>query len=229
MKLQAGEVNVSAATTNCSSDGGTDAKVQVDLSDRVIRCNCSVPRPRAAISGSVHLLPNSIDFDSVFSNPDSLSKNDIVFYTVIGEWALYILMIIIFNVDFQQLREKMSGGSPTVKRKRQLPQLSVLPPDRMPAPYLYQITVTTGSMFAAGSSARIGFQVFGSMCKSAVKSINPGGESLLRGGSYDIIMPMKTSLGHLELLHIWHDNTGVDEASWFLRDIIVKDLQTDEM
>ncbi|KAI8514468.1 hypothetical protein Bbelb_070590 [Branchiostoma belcheri] len=110
-----------------------------------------------------------------------------------------------------------------------LPLLSVLPPDRMPAPYLYQITVTTGSMFGAGTSARIGFQLFGSKNKTAVKMLNPGGESLLRGGIHDVIMPLKTSLGHLELLHIWHDNTGVDEASWFLRDIMVKDLQTEDV
>ncbi|XP_078686948.1 polycystin-1-like protein 2 [Branchiostoma floridae x Branchiostoma belcheri] len=99
----------------------------------------------------------------------------------------------------------------------------------MPAPYLYQITVTTGSMFGAGTSARIGFQLFGSKNKTAVKMLNPGGESLLRGGIHDVIMPLKTSLGHLELLHIWHDNTGVDEASWFLRDIMVKDLQTEDV
>ncbi|XP_035662444.1 polycystic kidney disease protein 1-like 2 [Branchiostoma floridae] len=99
----------------------------------------------------------------------------------------------------------------------------------MPAPYLYQITVTTGSMLGAGTSARIGLQVFGSKSKTTIKMINSDGESLPRGGTHDVIMPLKTSLGHLELLHIWHDNTGVDETSWFLRDIIIKDLQTKEV
>ncbi|CAH1250452.1 PKDREJ [Branchiostoma lanceolatum] len=124
--------------------------------------------------------------------------------------------------------EQKTENSANPSGKKQLPLLSVLPPDRMPAPYLYQITVTTGSMLGAGTSARIGFQVFGSRNKTTVRMMNPGGESLLRGGTYDVIMPLRTSLGHLELLHIWHDNTGVDEASWFLRDIIVKDLQTQD-
>ncbi|XP_019615701.1 PREDICTED: uncharacterized protein LOC109463369 [Branchiostoma belcheri] len=201
--------------------------VSLDLSESVIRCNCSFPRPRGAIAGSVHLLPNTIEFDNVFGDPESLSKSNIVFYIVISEWALYLLLIIIFNVDFQRLSEKMGGA--TLNRRKQLPLLSVLPPDRMPAPYLYQVTVTTGSNFGAGTSARIGFKIFGSNSKTAVKVVNPRGESLLRGGIYDLIMPQKTSLGHLELLHIWHDNTGVDEASWFLKDIIVKDLQTHEI
>ncbi|XP_078664092.1 uncharacterized protein LOC144907159 [Branchiostoma floridae x Branchiostoma belcheri] len=123
--------------------------------------------------------------------------------------------------------EKMGGA--TLNRRKKLPLLSVLPPDRMPAPYLYQVTVTTGSNFGAGTSARIGFKIFGANNKTAVKVVNPGGECLLRGGIYDLIMPQKTSLGHPELLHIWHDNTGMDEASWFLKDIIVKDLQTHEI
>ncbi|XP_066301150.1 polycystin-1-like protein 2 [Branchiostoma lanceolatum] len=135
--------------------------------------------------------------------------------------------MIMFNLDFKRLRKTDKSATPV--SKKQLPLLSVLPPDRMPAPYLYQITVTTGSMFAAGTSARIGFQVFGSESKTTVKMMNPSGESLVRGGIHDVIMPLKTSLGHLELLHIWHDNAGADKASWFLRDITVRDLQTDEI
>ena len=35
------------------------------------------------------------------------------------------------------------------------------------------------------------------------------------------------SLGPLNYLHIWHDNTGQKgSASWFLKYIIVRDLQT---
>lgn len=35
------------------------------------------------------------------------------------------------------------------------------------------------------------------------------------------------SLGPLNYLHIWHDNSGPDaNASWFLKYIIVRDLQT---
>ncbi|XP_066265959.1 polycystin-1-like protein 2 [Branchiostoma lanceolatum] len=228
------DYELKASTVSCLSWeytsekwGSDDCGVLMDLSNSAIRCNCSFPRPKAVIGGSVHFPPNSIDFDTIFGNPNILSENNIVFYVVVFEWALYLLLLIILNVDFQRLRDK-SGGSTDPNRKKQLEQLSILPPDRMPAPHLYQITVNTGSMFGAGTSARIGLQVFGSKCKTAVKTLNPGGESLLRGGSYDFVMPMKEPLGHLELLHIWHDNAGGgDTASWFLRDIIVKDMQTD--
>ncbi|XP_019639145.1 PREDICTED: polycystic kidney disease protein 1-like 2 [Branchiostoma belcheri] len=225
-----------AATVSCLSWDHTlekwqdaDCEVHVDIPDSSLTCSCNVPTPKAAIAigGSVHFLPNSIDLDSIFKDPDILNDNKLVFCTIIIVWALYFVLMIIFNVDFQRLRTKVNPANPGSTKL--LPLLSVLPPDRMPAPYLYQITVSTGSMFGAGTSARIGFQIFGSKSKTAVKMLNPGGESLLRGGIYDVIMPLKTSLGHLELLQIWHDNTGVDEASWFLRHIIVKDLQTEEV
>ncbi|KAI8507112.1 hypothetical protein Bbelb_155510 [Branchiostoma belcheri] len=155
--------------------GNTECGVLLDLSSSAIKCNCSFSRPKAVIGGSVHFPPNSIDFDNVFGNPDGLTSN-IVFYAVIGEWAVYLLLMIILNVDFQRLRDKMGYVPTAANRKERLAQLSILPPDRMPAPYLYQITVNTGSMFGAGTSARIGLQVFGSMGKTAVKTLNPRGE-----------------------------------------------------
>ncbi len=37
------------------------------------------------------------------------------------------------------------------------------------------------------------------------------------------------SLGLLNYIHIWHDNTGSgDSASWFLKYLIIRDLQTME-
>jgi len=36
-------------------------------------------------------------------------------------------------------------------------------------------------------------------------------------------------LGLLDYIHIWHDNSGEDStASWFLKYIIIRDLQTME-
>ncbi|KAI8507142.1 hypothetical protein Bbelb_155810 [Branchiostoma belcheri] len=183
-----------------------DRKVHVDTSASTIKCSCNIPKQKAVIVGSSQFLPNSIDFDNIFKDPDILKDNNIVFYT-------------------GKVTETAGTGN-----KKPLPLLSVLPPDRMPAPYLYQITVNTGLMFGAGTSARIGFKVFGSKSKTAVKIINPSGEVLLRGGTCEFIMPLKASLGDLERLHIWHDNSGGgDDASWFLKDLIIKDLQTENM
>ena len=50
-----------------------------------------------------------------------------------------------------------------------------------------------------------------------------------RGGIDSFVMTSRRSLGALQYLRIWHDNTGVgDYASWFLGAVIVRDLQTGE-
>jgi len=44
-------------------------------------------------------------------------------------------------------------------------------------------------------------------------------------------MSVPTSLGNLEYIRVWHDCAGEDSnaASWFLDDVVVQDLQTEEM
>ena len=50
-----------------------------------------------------------------------------------------------------------------------------------------------------------------------------------RGGIDSFVMTTRKSLGSLQYLRIWHDNTGIgDFASWFLGAIIIRDLQTGE-
>lgn len=53
---------------------------------------------------------------------------------------------------------------------------------------------------------------------------------VLKSSSIDsFLIGVKSSLGYLNHLTIWHDNSGTDEnASWFLKYIIVYDLQTKE-
>eukprot|EP00058_Branchiostoma_floridae_P005847 XP_002591335.1 hypothetical protein BRAFLDRAFT_76809 [Branchiostoma floridae] len=98
----------------------------------------------------------------------------------------------------------------------------------MPAPHVYQLTVTTGSMFGAGTTSRVAFQLEGSEGKTAVKMLNPGGEALIRGSTLHFVLPVRESLGEVMLLHIWHDNSGEgDTSSWFLGSFVVRDVEKD--
>ncbi|XP_078685541.1 uncharacterized protein LOC144918552 [Branchiostoma floridae x Branchiostoma belcheri] len=100
-----------ATTVTCLSWDDTlekwqdaDCVVHVDISDSTFTCNCNVPTLKAVIGGSVHFLPNSIDLDNFFKDRDILNENRLVFCTVVTEWALYFVLMIILNVDFQRLR-----------------------------------------------------------------------------------------------------------------------------
>ena len=64
-----------------------------------------------------------------------------------------------------------------------------------------------------------------------IRNLNEENENLvLKTSSIDsFLMSVKKPLGQLNYLKIWHDNSGKgDMASWFLKHIIVRDLQTKE-
>ena len=60
--------------------------------------------------------------------------------------------------------------------------------------------------------------------------MNEDNTNVLKRASVDsFIMSVKNPLGSLNYMKIWHDNSGKgDYASWFLKYIIVHDLQTRE-
>ncbi|XP_035662471.1 uncharacterized protein LOC118406516 [Branchiostoma floridae] len=84
--------------------------VGVDPFDSTFRCNCDVPKPKAVIGGSLHALPNTIELEDIFKDPSILNDNNLVYYTVICEWALYLVLMIILNVDFQRFRVSTSSS-----------------------------------------------------------------------------------------------------------------------
>ncbi|CAH1249640.1 PKD1L3 [Branchiostoma lanceolatum] len=198
--------------------GGCRATVR--LNDDVISCTCDMVESRIAVGTSTLPVPNSIDFMNAFQNFLNLSDNAVVFSIVVAEFALYIILMVLLRANFKRKWEKLLT----------LPKVSLIPPDRMPAPHVYQLTVTTGSMFGAGTTSRIGLQLYGSKGATPIKMLNPGGEALVRGSTLHIVMPVRESLGDVTSLHIWHDNSGEgDTSSWFLRTLLVRDVETDAM
>ncbi|XP_019630262.1 PREDICTED: uncharacterized protein LOC109474407 [Branchiostoma belcheri] len=161
-------------------------------------------------------VPNAINFMNAFKNFRNVSDNAVVFSIVVSEFILYVVLMVLLCVDFGRNERTM------------LSEVSLIPPDRMPAPHVYQLTVTTGSMLGAGTTSRVAFQLFGSEGTTSVKMLNPRGEALVRGSTLHFIMPVRESLGEVMLLHIWHDNSGEgDRSSWFLRKVFVRDIETD--
>ncbi|KAI8506533.1 hypothetical protein Bbelb_159600 [Branchiostoma belcheri] len=183
-----------------------DCNATINLENGAINCRCHMSEWKVSVGTMTLPVPNSINFINAFQNFLHLSDNSVVFSIVVSETILYLLLMVLLCVDFQRLR----------KAPKPLSKVSLIPPDRMPAPHVYQLTVTTGSMFGAGTTSRIGLQLFGSEATSPVKMLNPGGEVV------------RESLGELMLLHIWHDNSGEgDTASWFLGSFVVRDVEKD--
>ena len=89
--------------------------------------------------------------------------------------------------------------------------------------------MATGVWKNSGTDARIVITIHGNEAQSEPLMLHKNtidSRTLLARGNEDtfrIHLPM--SLGEIEYIHIWHDNSGKD-PSWFLSHAIVMDLQT---
>ncbi|CAF1309622.1 unnamed protein product [Rotaria magnacalcarata] len=161
------------------------------------------------------VLPAPVNWNYVFANAGFV-RNKTVYITLICALALYILLIIFARY----------------KDKKDLERLGVtpLPDNHKFDQYFYQILVFTGHRRNAGTKSRVHFIVAGEDDETQIRTFaDPQRRILQRGGIDAFIMAVPKSLGSLSYTHIWHDNTGEGEsASWFLKYIIVRDLQTTE-
>ena len=83
----------------------------------------------------------------------------------------------------------------------------------------------TGSQSEATCKSRIQFILTGDNDESDIRSLPR--MTFERGGIDSFVMTTAKSLGDLQYLRIWHDNTGIGSyASWFLGAVIVRDMQT---
>ncbi|XP_019631251.1 PREDICTED: LOW QUALITY PROTEIN: uncharacterized protein LOC109475159 [Branchiostoma belcheri] len=204
--------------------GLEQCNAKLDIENNIFHCECRTVGSSIAVGTMTLPTPNSIDFLTAFKNFSNLRDNAVVLSIVVSEYILYIINMVLLCANFSRLWGKRSQD----QRKKTLPKVSLIPPDRMPAPHLYQLTVTTGSMFGAGTTSRVAFQLFGSEGTTPIKMLNPGGEALVRGSTLHFIMPVRESLGEVTLLRIWHDNSGEgDTSAWFLGNFLVRDVKKD--
>ena len=161
------------------------------------------------------VLPAPINWNYVFANAD-FNRNKTIYITLIIVCILYVLLAIFARYKDKKDLEKL-GVTP-------------LPDNHRSDKYFYEILVLTGHRKDAGTNSKVHFILAGDDGETQVRTLaDPKRKILQRGGIDAFIMTMPKSLGLLNYIHIWHDNTGSGaSASWFLKYIIVRDLQTME-
>ena len=166
-------------------------------------------------AGGLQVFPPAINLNFVFANADFV-QNKTIYLTVIFVTLSYIILIIYARRHDRKDVEKL-GVSP-------------LPDNRREDHYYYQIIVFTGQRKDSGTESNVHFVVGGEKDQTSVRTFaDPHRKIFQRGGINAFIMAVPKSLGLLNYLHIWHDNSGKDSSgSWFLKYIIIRDLQTIE-
>ena len=166
-------------------------------------------------AGGFIVLPNPINWSYVFANMDFM-KNKTIYLTLITVSTIYIILMIFARY----------------KDKKDVEKLIVTPlaDNRSSDRYYYQILVFTGHRQGSGTKSRVQFILSGDDNQTQVRTFsNPHRSIFERRGIDAFIMSVPKSLGPLNYLRIWHDNSGEGSSgSWFLKYIIVRDLQTME-
>ncbi|RNA30185.1 polycystic kidney disease 1-like 2, partial [Brachionus plicatilis] len=166
-------------------------------------------------AGGFIVLPPAINFEKVFANA-SFADNPTIYITVIVISSLFIaLMIIARYMDIQD--SKKLG-------------LNLLPDNNPYHDYCYEIMVFTGSRREAGTDSQVRFILSGEDLDTGVRVLSDPRRKVFRRSAIDsFIMAVEQPLGALNYLRIWHDNSGDgDYASWYLKFVIIRDLQTKE-
>ncbi|CAF0990631.1 unnamed protein product [Adineta steineri] len=166
-----------------------------------------------SFAGGFIVLPAPINWSYVFANADFM-KNKTVYLTMIFTSISYIILMIYARFKDKKDFEKL-GVTPLADNNKS---------DH----YYYQILVFTGQRTNAGTDSKVYFVLSGDNDQTQIRLFSdPHRKIFQRGGINSFIIAVPKSLGLLDYIRIWHDNSGESSsASWYLKYIIVRDLQT---
>ena len=166
-------------------------------------------------AGGFAVVVPSINFDDAFANASFLD-NPVIYSTIMAITALYIILSIISR--FKDVRDK--------KRFNIVP----LEDNKAEDSYFYELIILTGSRADSGTDSTVRIIITGEENESEIRVLNSCKKySFKRGGVDSFVVAVNKPLGPLSYVRIWHDNSGFKEkASWFLKNILIHDLQTRE-
>ena len=164
-------------------------------------------------AGGFIVLPEPINWNYVFVHADFV-RNRTIYLTLICISIIYILLMIYARYKDKKDLEKLG--------------ITFLEDNHQSDKYYYQIIVFTGQRFDSGTKSKVYFILSGDSDQTDVRRLaDPNRKILQRGGIDVFVMSVPKCLGDLNCVRIWHDNSGEgSSASWFLKYLIVQDLQT---
>ncbi|XP_071550461.1 LOW QUALITY PROTEIN: polycystin-1-like protein 2 [Panulirus ornatus] len=194
-----------------------DAKEWMGKGLEVVHSDREVTRCEAghltSFGAGFFVTPNTVDFDYVFANL-GFHDNLTIYITLILTLTIFIILAI-WARHKDKLDVRKLGAAP-------------LPDNRVEDKYLYEVLVFTGNKKEAQTDSNVYFVLSGSEDETAVRGLCDGQRNIFRKNGIDVfVMAVPRPLGPLLYLRIWHDNSGKGtNASWYLRYIVFRDVQT---
>ncbi|XP_077991610.1 polycystin-1-like protein 2 [Glandiceps talaboti] len=166
-------------------------------------------------SGFKMIPPNPIDFSTVFAKFKDLDENASVFSTVITMFGLYLVVVI--WARHADKKDENEGLMPLVDNNEY-------------DEYLYKVMVHTDVRREAQTKSNVFINVIGDKHRAENRQLKYADmKSFRRGGVVKFVMAVPESLGTIQGIKIWHDNSGKDKsASWCLAKILIEDIQSNK-
>uniref|UniRef100_A0A667XXN0 Polycystic kidney disease 1b n=1 Tax=Myripristis murdjan TaxID=586833 RepID=A0A667XXN0_9TELE len=171
-----------------------------------VNCSCNQLTPVTVVQQQIQSCHDTADLDQLLSVASDL--------TVAGVLVLFLCLYTLGLVVCKR--------ADTVSEKGQI--VHYLPDNSPSDPHLYAVTIHTGLCSATNMSAKVYIKLHGENGFSQTKELQiPEGFPFRRNSQDTFILSTTESLGRLQGVHLWHDNTGPC-PSWYLKQVEVSEF-----
>ncbi|XP_015238922.1 PREDICTED: polycystic kidney disease protein 1-like 2 [Cyprinodon variegatus] len=161
---------------------------------------------------SFFVMPNLVDVSRTAELFATFANNPVVVCFVGSVFVAYLLAVV-------WARRKDIQDSTKVK-------ITVLDDNDPLAEYRYMLTVNTGHRHGAATSSQVTITLLGTEGESEPHHLTDPEKSVFERGGVDLfLLTTHFSLGDLQSIRLWHDNSG-DHPAWYVNKVMVQDLET---
>ncbi|XP_039867914.1 polycystic kidney disease protein 1-like 2 [Simochromis diagramma] len=161
---------------------------------------------------SFFVIPNLVDVSRTAELFATFTNNPVVVCFVGAIFCAYLLVVV-------WARRKDMQDSVKVK-------ITVLEDNDPLAQYRYLLSINTGHRHGASTSSQVTITLLGTEGESEPHHLTDSEKPVFeRGGGDMFLLTTHFSLGELQSIRLWHDNSG-DHPAWYVSKVMVQDLET---
>ncbi|XP_031725951.1 polycystic kidney disease protein 1-like 2 [Anarrhichthys ocellatus] len=186
-------------------------RVGVQTTHSVTQCLCN---HLSFFGGSFFVTPNLVDASRTAELFGTFAENPVVVCFVGSLFAAYLLVVV-------WARRKDIQDTAKVK-------VTVLEDNDPRDEYRYLLSVSTGHRRGAFTSSQVTITLLGAEGNSEPHHLADAKKCVFERGAVDVfLLTTPLSLGDLQGIRLWHNNSGSHPA-WYVGNVMVHDIQTEQ-
>ncbi|KAI4874710.1 hypothetical protein NFI96_029136 [Prochilodus magdalenae] len=161
---------------------------------------------------SFFVLPNHVDLSQTAALFATVKQNYVVVVVLSVFFLLYLIIVMwAWYADRRALRTR---------------KMTLLEDNHPCAHYNYMLNIQTGNRKGAGTTAKVMMTLEGNEGESETHHLSDTDKPVFERGGVDMfLLSTPFSLGELQSIKLWHDNSG-GHPDWYLNKVTIQDLQS---